>query len=285
MIQDQTVRDVVLVGYGEVGRAFGPRIEQSGVNLLRADPACPGVRDGRNILKAIPQELPEGCLVLAAVPSAAALAVARDIASRSVRIDLIDLSSSPRSLMRDCAALFAGRPGRFMDAAIMGSVNMSGADAPITISGPDAKSWARTLTSFGFTVAALPNSQAGDASGLKLLRSLMTKGLEALAVECFSAAREMGLEAEIRENLQEIGERSFPAVLDAMVRTHVVHAPRRRHEVAAAIAQAEALGLHVPLAHAVLDAYSRTEARLQSGAFEEVPPLNEAVAWLAEGLR
>lgn len=280
----ESTRDVVLIGYGEVGRAFGARVEQSGVAPVYVDPAAEGVHGARTVLGSLPAGIPSGALVLGAFPSAAALAVADDVASRDGAFLYVDLSSSPQGLMRDCAAAFDATRAAFVDGAIMGSVALAGAGAPIVLSGPEAGRAARALGALGFDAEALPDSRAGDAGGLKLLRTLLTKGIEALAVECFAAARRMGLEEEIRASLSDIGARPFPELLEAMVRTHVVHAPRRRHEVEAALGQARSLGLKAPVTEAVLGAYRETARRIEAERPGVPADLDQAVSWLSKGL-
>ncbi len=280
----ETRRGVILIGYGEVGRAFASRIELSGTELRCVDPAAAGRHGEIRVDPALPDQIAPGTLVLSAVPSAAAQAVADELASRSEELLLIDLTSSPQELMRACAKKFEGSGTAFVDGAIMGSVDLAGADAPIVLSGPEAERAATELAAIGLHATALANSQPGDACGLKLLRTLMTKGIEALAVECFSAADRMGLSAEIRANLADVNARPFPDLLDAMVRTHVVHAPRRQHEVAAALEQARSVGLRTPVTDAVLEAYRRTAHRIETEKPQPPAQVEQAVRWLAEDL-
>ncbi|ETX12896.1 hypothetical protein OCH239_15485 [Roseivivax halodurans JCM 10272] len=280
----ESSRDAILIGYGEVGRAFASRIELSSNGLRCVDPVAAGQHGARLVESALPDKIVPGTLVLSAVPSAAAQAVADQLASRSDALLYIDLTSSPQELMRTCATKFEGSKVAFVDGAIMGSVDLAGADAPIILSGSEADRAATELATIGLNAKALANSQPGDACGLKLLRTLMTKGIEALAVECFAAADRMGLSAEIRSNLADINARPFPDLLDAMVRTHVVHAPRRQHEVAAALEQARALGLHATVTEAVLDAYRRTAHRSETEKPQSPTQVEQAVRWLAEGL-
>ncbi len=126
----------------------------------------------------------------------------------------------------------------------------------------------------------MPRSKAGDASGLKLLRTLMTKGIEALAIECFSAAREMGLQNEIRASLTDISARPFPDLLDAMVHSHITHAARRLHEIEAALDQVKAHGLSLPVNEVVLEAFRKTADRM--GFENPVAPndVEQALQWL-----
>ena len=48
------------------------------------------------------------------------------------------------------------------------------------------------------------NDRAGDASAVKMLRSIMLKGIEALAIECLMVARKQGLLDEMDKNSKRI---------------------------------------------------------------------------------
>lgn len=279
------ISDVIIIGYGEVGRSFGKQIELFNKEPIYVDPLAEGMHGKRKVLGKIPKNIQKSSIVIGTFPSAVALTVARDIMSRDVEFLYVDLSSSSQSLMRDCAELFNDAQSHFIDGAIMGSVDLSGANSPIILSGPCANDTARILNNLGFSATPLPNSSAGDAGGLKLLRTLMTKGIEALAIECFATARAMNLEAEIRHNLSDIGTSPFPDLLDAMVRSHVIHAPRRQHEVEAALEQAHAMGLSAPLTQAVLEKYTKTANRIANEQPKTPMDIDQAVAWLSEELK
>ncbi len=276
---------IILIGYGEVGQAFGAQIESTGIKPLYVDPLAHGAHGSTEVLAALPPSIPSGALVLGAIPSAAAFAVAEELSSRGDRVLYVDLSSSTQGLMRDCAALFDGSQSDFVDGAIMGSVDLVGSDAPVLLSGPASDRACASMCELGFSAKALPSSRAGDACGVKLLRTLITKGIEALAIECYAVAQGMGLENELRVNLSDIGARPFPNLLDAMVRTHMIHAPRRQHEVEAAIGQARSQGLNTPVTDAVLAAYQMTAQRISSEHPARPSNVADAVTWLSEGMK
>ncbi|MBJ3774875.1 NAD(P)-dependent oxidoreductase [Acuticoccus mangrovi] len=274
---------VLMIGYGEVGQAFAQRVAGAGAALQVVDRLHAGESvAGVTVAAEPPASLAGVDMVLAAVPSSVSVAVAEAYAALPGDFVYVDLSSSAEGAMREAAARFAGRKARFADAAIMGSVNLHGAGTPLIIAGEGSDEAADHLEAFGFEVTRLTGGKAGDASALKLLRSVLTKGLEAVAVECFVAARAMGLSDALRDNLSDIGRTSFPDFLDAIIRTHVVHAPRRAHEVAGAVAQLEERDLPASVSRAVLDAFHRTSDRLVAAAPAQPPKsADEALAWLS----
>jgi len=85
-------------------------------------------------------------------------------------------------------ALIDGAGGRFVESAVMTSVPPYGIKVPMLLGGTRAaelRDLARPL-GFAMEVAA---TEVGVASAIKMCRSVMIKGLEALVTESFTAAR------------------------------------------------------------------------------------------------
>lgn len=282
---EQARTAVLLLGYGEVGQAFAAHLAPKVSHLAIVDPARGGAHSALQVESSPPASLRAFDLVLAAIPSADSLTAARHYAGLDGEGLYIDCSSSARETMRAAAAGFAD-PTRFVDAAIMGAIAVHGAKTPMLLAGTRAEAAAARLSRLDFVASPLAGGGPGDASAIKLLRSVVTKGLEALAVEGFLAARAMGLLEHVRRNLADIGRSDFSDFLDAIVRTHVVHAPRRAHEVAAALEQVEACGYPATVSRAVLARFEETAREVAHEPLEQVPTTAEAaLAWLDGRLR
>ena len=197
----------------------------------------------------------------------------------------VDLSTArPESLARSAA--FCEKQGvDFIDGAIMGSIALTGIRTPILLSGPAAEAGARLLEALGFRCSTLPSSRPGDASSLKLLRSLFTKGLEALTVETLLVAEAKGLRDRLLEQLAVIDEAPFANYLSILVTSHVVHACRRLAEVEAARDELLRDGFDLASIEATIQRFRVTALRLDA----EQPPaeatveLAGALAWLSSG--
>lgn len=197
----------------------------------------------------------------------------------------VDMTTADPADMRACGAQARRNPDEagvdFVDVAITGAVNLSGRKTPLLVAGPeDAAERVRQLfLPCGGTVRTV-GTQPGDAAALKLLRSLYTKGMEALGVECLVTAQRMGLRESLYAVLQDIDETPLRAMLESMVRTHGPHAQRRSHEVAQARRQMEDQGLTPIVAPAVqtlfaASAQAQAATPLQSGA-----GIDDALQWL-----
>ncbi len=137
---------------------------------------------------------------------------------------------------------------------------MGGAATPLLAAGPDAAAATAELAAIGAPVQVLPEAGPGDAAALKLLRSILTKGIEALGVDCLAAAEALGVREQLPVVLADIDIGGLTPFVEAVVGTHPLHAERRRHEVHRAGQQLAALGRPSALVDAVEARFAATVA-------------------------
>ncbi len=181
--------------------------------------------------------------VISVVTADQALAVARDVAPRLSKGALyLDMNSVAPETKRQGAAAIIAAGGRYVDVAVMAPVRPALLGVPLLLAGPDAEEGHRLLTSLGFG-ARIVGDTVGPASAIKMIRSIMIKGIEALTAECILSAYAAGVEDEVFASL----DASFPGFdwrtranynLDRMI----VHGQRRAEEMKEAAATAEHLG-------------------------------------------
>ncbi|WP_198970440.1 NAD(P)-binding domain-containing protein [Xylophilus sp. ASV27] len=191
----------------------------------------------------------------------------------------VDMSTADPADMREAEALAHARGQRFADVAITGAVNLSGARTPLLCAGDGATQAAQVLAACGAPVRVV-GSRAGDAVSLKLLRSIFTKGMEALAVECLLTAESKGLRQELHAVLSDIDEGCLRETMESMVRTHIAHAPRRLNEVIEAQRQMRLTGVEPVVLPGVQQRFEKTVAMLSARAFDGGNTA-AALAWLA----
>ena len=140
-------------------------------------------------------------LILSTVTADQALAAARDAAVHLGQgATYCDLNSVAPSTKRKAAELIEAAGGRYVDVAVMAPVYPKQNMVPLLVSGPHA-------TAVSETLAALPmaprvvEGEVGRASSIKMIRSVMVKGLEALTAECLLAAGEAGVADEVIASL------------------------------------------------------------------------------------
>lgn len=118
--------------------------------------------------------------------------------------------------------------GKTTDAAIMGGIK-NGLKTPIIASGKNAEHFAE-LNQYGMNIEII-GSQIGQASGLKMLRSVYTKGVSAILFEAFRAACEMGVDEVLLRYLTKTEGPLFHESATSRLKSSVFHAERRSQEM------------------------------------------------------
>ncbi len=282
---------VAVIGMGEVGRCFVAGLAALGTqDLLLCDPAPSAL--SRELARSLALPLHEAPgpwlaaaeLVLCCVPGGAALGALRScLPYLAAGTEYADLTTADPADMRSAAADAAGSPAIFVDLAIIGGIPITGARTPLLCAGQQGRKVVALFTELGAPVRVLPEGKPGDAVSLKLLRSIFTKGLEALAVECLVAAERYGVRDDLLDILSDIDQAPIRDLLESMLRTHVLHAKRRLSEVDAAGRQVAESGVALTVQPGVRALFAETVAALDGRGFPLAQPNHvEALRWLLE---
>ncbi|MFZ2158313.1 MAG: DUF1932 domain-containing protein [Bradyrhizobium sp.] len=209
---------VGLVGYGEVGRILAEDLRKGGVRVSAYD-----IKLGDNRAKPL-QDHAAG-IGVALASSHADLAAQADFivsavtASQAVPVAqacapavkkgawFLDFNSASPGAKRRAAALIDGAGGRYVEGAVMTSVPPYRIKVPLLLGGSGARELAPLLVELGFD-AKVASDQLGVASAVKMCRSIMIKGMEAMVIESFTTARAYGVEDAVLASLAE----TFPSI-------------------------------------------------------------------------
>jgi len=240
---------VALIGFGEAGMAFASawRADAIAYDIKTDDPAfaaaknadyarC-GVRGAATLADALAGAPFVLSLVTADQALEAAAAAARLIAPGTLYCDFNSVAPQTKQA---AARLIEAAGGAYADVAVMAPVHPAGLAVPLLVSGADA---GPALTGLGFAPRRIEGS-VGRASTIKMLRSVMVKGIEALTAECFLAARQAGVAEEVAASL----DASWPgadwaARADYNLGRMRAHGLRRAAEMEEAAATLEGLGM------------------------------------------
>ncbi|MBI4987727.1 MAG: NAD(P)-dependent oxidoreductase [Rhodocyclales bacterium] len=208
-----------LVGYGEVGRILAEDLRARGVNNVLAYDIKQGGPDeaplrehaaqfGVRLAASHAQLAAASDLVLSAVTASQAVPVAEACAPalRSGAWFLDFNSASPGAKVR-AGGIVVAAGGRYVEGAVMTSIPPYRIRVPLLLGGPDAAALVPLLDALGFD-AKVASAKLGVASATKMCRSVMIKGLEAMVIESFAAARAYGVENEVLASLAE----TFPGI-------------------------------------------------------------------------
>ncbi|MGY0781002.1 DUF1932 domain-containing protein [Azospirillum argentinense] len=286
-----------IIGFGEVGSSFARGLIAAGAGDIVAYDAPPGPTERRLALR----RADELGLALAFDPAALA---DRDILISSVTQDAADNAATTvaphvaadaiyadvNSLSPEVKATVGGRlnavPGRFVDVAIMGAPASDLHRVPLLAAGRRAEELAARLAPFGTGIRVV-GPEPGRAAAVKILRSILTKGLETLLVEALTAARRHDVEAEVLGGFLELFERR-PALdfVEFLVRSDTVHSGRRALEAAQSADTVAAVGLEPAMSRAVAARLSQLAGLGLKERLGGVPPasLSDAVTLFDEAL-
>ncbi len=299
-------RTVALLGFGEAGSAIARALagpggwrerRPAGANaphrLIAVDTALD--RDARGtalgqaaraidvaIAGAYGEALRQADLILSAVPGENALEAA-EAAARYLRPGALylDLCTVTGAMAEADRAVIEAAGARYVDVAVMGSFQSSGARAPMLLAGADAEAACAWMVAQGFVVSVL-GPKPGSASAVKMLRSVLIKGLEALAVESLVAARKQGILDEVLGCLGDVDAVPFRGYVENLLRTHVVHARRRCEEMGLVAQTLRETGIDPWMTSAIERSHRRTVEAGIAPVDGKVPTLDEALRLLTE---
>ena len=282
-----------LVGFGEAGRVIGGALAASGADLAVHDRLLRDPERGPELAEAIRAagarpvadvaELADRDVVLSLVTPATALAAAEGFAPATRDgVLYVDLNSTAPQVKEAVAAALPA--ARVVDGVMTGGgIRLDGRRIPISLAGPDAGEAARLLCGAGLS-AAVVGERVGAAAALKMLRSVVVKGLEGLWTEALLAAELDVVEpllAMVEETLDRWPTRDFASML---VTTHVGHAGRRQVEARMVRDTVAGTGVE-PLMSAALVARQERTARGLEQAGRRPGEVPETLAEALEVLR
>jgi len=119
----------------------------------------------------------------------------------------LDINSASPGAKREASRSVVAAGADYVEAAVMSNVPPHGHRVPMFLAGAAADKAAALMTPLGMNVEVV-GAEIGQASSIKMIRSVMVKGLEALMVESLTAAHRAGVEDKVIESLGE----SFPGL-------------------------------------------------------------------------
>lgn len=249
-------RRIALIGFGEVGQRFGREFLATGLFdvstydiLFNNSAEGAALRDKARALKI------EACASAAAAAEGARIVFscvtatsAKDVAEEAgtyLKPDqfFVDINSvSPETKRADADAI-ARSGASYVECAVMAPVAPYGIKVPILLGGKHGKELAAILNPAGMKME-MASEIVGQASAIKMCRSIMIKGIEALAVECFLTSRRYGVEETIIASLEEtFPQMDWEKLAGYLIGRVVQHGRRRAAEMREVSDTETAIGL------------------------------------------
>ena len=211
---------VGLIGFGEAGSTFALAGGWAGAaRVFDRKTDDPAMRDamlaaydkagvsGQARLAAALTSVP---LVVSLVTADQALAVAEQAAGLIAPGTLYcDMNSVAPQTKQAAARAIEAAGGHYVDVAVMAPVDPARLAVPLLLSGGRAETAGAPLAALGFTNLRVVGDRVGRASAIKMIRSVMVKGIEALTAECVLAADAAGVLDEVLASL-DASEKAKP---------------------------------------------------------------------------
>ncbi len=165
----------------------------------------------------------------------------------------VDMNSASPMTKEAIAAIPHDDGVLICDAAIMSTVPQKGHKTPMFLAGDGAKRFCDAMTQYHMNLTVL-DAAAGGASAIKMIKSIVMKGLPQLMFESFEAADRYGVLDILVESLnQSLAGKSIEDLANTFIARTMIHASRRAGEMSDVIDTLKTLGID----------YSMTEATLK----------------------
>ena len=254
---------VCVLGFGMAGRPIARGLAEAGaakVHVWKRPPWRPEHIDASAhpaiLMTQSTEEALEGAgLVLSLVTPESALEAARG-ASPFIRDAVyLDLNTTTPEAKREIGRVIEAGGGHPVDGAICDPAEVYGHEVVTLISGPGAKRLSEAMARYGMRLQVL-SERVGDASALKVVRSVFTKGLMMTFLESIEAARRCGLVEELLESIAGTVE-GLPLrdLALSLAGTSLIVAERRAQEMEGVVSALESLGVDSHISAASLEKF------------------------------
>lgn len=228
------------------------------------------------------EALGEADLVICAVQGEHALEAAEAAAPLLRKgAHYLDLCTVTGKMSDENRALIEVAGGRYIDIAVMGGFFKHGIKAPMLVAGEDVEAAVAWMNASGFDAKVL-GPKPGSASSVKMIRSVLIKGVEALGVEAYVTAERQGILEEVMGCMGDVDKVGFANFVGTLVQTHTVHAYRRWEEMGLVGKTLRETGVDPLMTETTERSLRRSVDAAIAPADGKVPSLDEALRILSD---
>jgi len=231
------------IGFGEAGQAIASGLREAGVASIAAwDILFPrdegaalkqaGEKIGARLATSAADAVANSDIIVAAVTAASSLEAAQSVAPHiSGNPYYLDINSVSPGRKKETARLLDGA-ARYVDVAILAPIHPRRHQTPLLLAGPHAQAMLPLLVDELEMQGVIASDEVGAAAALKMIRSVMIKGIEALTAECFLAAERAGITDEVATSLKNnYPTLDWPKVIAYNLERMASHGIRRADEM------------------------------------------------------
>ncbi|HUK32779.1 MAG TPA: DUF1932 domain-containing protein [Vicinamibacterales bacterium] len=248
----QFMISIGFIGHGEAGATIARGLHSAGADRLFAYDIKPKTSDIVTIVDSPNALAAASDIILSAVTSSSALEAAKQHAPfLTNRHTYADINSVSPALKQEIDRVISGTGATFVEVAVMAPVFPYGHKVPMLLGGAGAKAFADTMTPLGMRMQILQGARVGSAAAVKMCRSVVVKGIEALLFECVMAATKFDADDLVFASLTE----TWPGIdwkrlADYTSGRVVVHGERRAREMEEVAETLKSVGIDPIMAEA-----------------------------------
>src|ERR1700688_466680 len=245
---------VSFIGFGEAGHAMAAGVREAGIERIAAwdilFPQAEGERlkaaaktIGVRLANSAADAVAETDMIVSAVTAASSVEAARSVfAHLKGSPYYLDINSVSPGRKQETAKLL-GERARYVDVAVIAAIYPARNRTPLLIARPHAEEISALLRELEMQLTVV-GTQTGHAAAIKMIRSVMIKGIEALSFECFLAAARAGVLDEVTVSLKN----NYPSldwskIAEYNLERMASHGERRAAEMEESAATLRELGL------------------------------------------
>jgi 3-hydroxyisobutyrate dehydrogenase-like beta-hydroxyacid dehydrogenase len=232
------------IGFGEVGKTFASAMAAGGAEVSYYDVVRTGAVPGAAYCP-LEEVIARSEILLSTVATHVAAAVAETTAPLlTSRHTYADMNSTSASVKRRIAGIIGTSAANFVEGAILSAVGEAGAKASILVAGERAEVFARRMNQLGLVNVKYFSSEVGEASQVKMLRSIFSKGVECLLLEMLVAGKRAGVAEYLWKDIVDfMTKHPFQGIAENWIKTHPAASERRYHEMEQVLETLKELGV------------------------------------------
>jgi 3-hydroxyisobutyrate dehydrogenase-like beta-hydroxyacid dehydrogenase len=249
-----------IIGFGEVGSIFARDLHAGGAKGIaaydideaaRARAAAAGYVE---VCATAAEAASTAGVLFLSVTAGSVLAAAESLAGGLGHAPLVvDVNSVSPVTKQKAADLVERAGGRYVEAAVMTSVPPQGLRSPMLLGGPYAAELMAVMAPFDMRLTACSDT-IGKAAAVKMCRSVLIKGLEALVTESLQAAHHYGVDREVLRSLSDtLPHEDWPGLARYVIERALRHGRRRAEEMREAMLTVREAGIEPLLSASIAE--------------------------------
>ena len=266
------IKRIGFIGFGEVGRAFAHEMRFKGAEVFYYDVMDKKPEPWIGSLSL--SDLIERCDVILSTASTHRAVEIAEEAVTHLRAGKIyaDMNSTSGSVKNRIAQVIEPSEADFIEGAILSAVGETGPKASILVCGKRGEEFSGLMNRLGLINLKYFSPRIGEASQVKMIRSVFSKGIECLLLEMLIAGRRANVAEYLWKDIVDfMTKNSFERVAENWIRTHPVAFERRYHEMVQVLETLREIGVEPLMTQGTKDFFERSCALNLEKAFKTKP--------------